>query len=223
MSALIEGVSAIFSATLDGDTWMLKDALDHWSAYVLGIVFLLIGAFLVRAIFKMFPLFDRHFERTILIVSYLAIGMIIFVEVIRRFVFQSQAAWSTTLPPYLFLIMTWMGCAYNAKLRSHLSFDEVRSRMPRLGQFICLSIDAFLWLTFSLIVVVTSVKQSINSASNFQVLLGTDDVMQWWFYAWVPFSWVLLSARVVDNYINDIAAFKNDEKLIHPTALMANE
>jgi TRAP-type C4-dicarboxylate transport system permease small subunit len=117
------------------------------------------------------------------------------------------------------MVMTWVGCSYNVKLRTHLSFSELRQNMGRNAQLGCLCLDAVLWLIFALIVVVTSLKRTANSAANFQILLGTDNVMQWWFYAWVPASWILLSARVMDNLAGDFSRYKNGEPLIVMNAI----
>ena len=78
---------------------------------------------------------DQNLEKWIILAAYMTMGGIIFVEVIRRFVFSLQAPWSTSVPVYLFLWVTWLGCAYNVKIRTHLSFDELRLRMPYNAQF----------------------------------------------------------------------------------------
>ena len=61
---------------------------------------------------------DENIEKIVILVCYVTMAAIIFVEVIRRFAFGQQAAWSTTIPIYLFLWVTWMGAAYNTKIRS---------------------------------------------------------------------------------------------------------
>jgi hypothetical protein len=42
----------------------------------------------------------------------------------------------------------------------------------------------------AVIVVVATLRLTANSAANFQILLGTDDVMRWWFYICVPLAWL---------------------------------
>ncbi len=213
MTELFAGLSDLFAAILDNDAWMMNEALSTPSGYLAGTLLMILGIPLLLGVFRFVPLLDRNLERWIIIASYLVITAIIFVEVIRRFVFQAQVPWSTTLPPYLFLVMTWFGAAYNAKLRSHLSFDEVRMMLPTSGRFACMLLDAALWLGLALIVVTTTLRQTANSAANFQILLGTDNVMQWWFYAAVPLSWLLLSARVVENFVEDLRAYRSGAEL----------
>ena len=223
MADLFAGLSDLFAAILDNDAWMMNEALATPSGYLAGALLMVAAVPLLLGLFRLVPLLDRNLERWVIIASYLVITAIIFVEVIRRFVFQLQAPWSTTLPPYLFLVMTWFGAAYNAKLRSHLSFDEVRMMLPARGRFACRLLDAVLWLGLALIVVTTTLRQTANSASNFQILLGTDDVMQWWFYAAVPFSWLLLSARVVENFIEDLRTYLEGGELTVGAPLQTKE
>ncbi|MEO1493289.1 MAG: TRAP transporter small permease subunit [Pseudomonadota bacterium] len=219
MPSWLEGLGAILAGLAANDAWMISEALNGPAAYIAGTILAIVGGSLVMFLFKMVPLLDKYFEKTVLVSTYLIIAAIIFVEVIRRFVFQVQAPWSTTLPPYLFLIMTWVGCAYNTRLRAHLRFTEVRVNLPRTGQFMCLTLDAILWVLFSIVVIVTTLKQTANSASNFQILLGTDNVMQWWFYICVPISWMVLSGRVIENWLDDLRRYREDEEMILPSGL----
>lgn len=214
MTELLGGSAAIIEALLSRDAWAISSALGSPAAYLLGTIVTLVGGYLLMLVFRAVPFLDRYFEKTVLVGIYLVIAGIIFVEVIRRFGFGVQAPWSTTLPPYLFLIMTWFGCAYNVRLRAHLRFTEIRSNLPPGGKLFCMSLDAVLWLTFSVIVIVTTLRQTANSASNFQILLGTDNTMQWWFYICVPLSWLVLSARVIENALEDFRRYRNGEELM---------
>ena len=221
MLDLFDGLFVIVGALFSADSFEISEALNSPSAYLFGAIVAIFGGYLIMLVFRAVPILDLYFERSILITTYLVIAGVIFFEVIRRFVFQAQVPWSTTLPPYLFLIMAWVGCAYNTRLRAHLRFTEIRVNLPRLGQLLCLSLDAVLWVSFAIIVIVTTLKQTANSASNFQILLGTDDVMQWWFYICVPLSWMVLSGRVIENFVDDIRRYRTGEQMILPSGLGA--
>ncbi len=165
---------------------------------------------------------DRNIEKIVILICYVSMAGIIFVEVIRRFVFQSQAAWSTTIPIYLFLWVTWMGAAYNTRIRTHLRFDEVRVRLPYIGQFACLCLDALLWIVFAGIVIFYSVEQVQLSYDNFAIVQGTDDVMQWWFYLATPIAWSLLVIRALQNLWQDVAAFRAKEPFTLQTSILGD-
>lgn len=207
-------ISAIFSAFASQDSWEIRNALESNAAWVLGTAAAAIGGLLVMTVYRQVPLLDRHLERSIMVWSYLAIAFIIFWGVIDRFIFKNQQPWSTTIPPLLFMIMAWFGAAFNVRLRTHLSFSEFRTVMPRWGQMICLSLDAVLWFGFAVIVFVTTTRLTALSASNFQIVLGTDSVLQWWFLITAPMSFVLMIARVFENLVDDIRNFRSGAPLI---------
>ena len=200
----------------------MRQAFNTVGAWPVGLIAMLGSAAILLAIYRLVPLIDRHLERTVMVWTYLIIAGVIFIEVFRRFVLSEQAPWSTTLPPFLFLIMTWFACAYNVRLRTHLAFAEFRSNMGRTGQMACLVLDAVLWLAFCWVVVVTSARVTANSASNFQILLGTDNVLQWWFLITVPIAFTMMATRVIENLLEDIANYRNGRPLIEQAVIGAD-
>ena len=129
---------------------------------------------------------DENIEKSIILVSYVLMTAIIFVEVIRRFAFGQQAPWSSTIPIYLFLWVTWIGCAYNCKRRSHLRFEEFRMRLPYSGQFFCLVVDHLVWIGFSILVIYTA----------------------------TPIGFALVIYRVLRNLFDDIRRYRNNEPMM---------
>ncbi|WP_281955246.1 TRAP transporter small permease [Pseudophaeobacter arcticus] len=212
--ALWSEISDIFRAFASQDSWEIRNALKTEGAWVFGTIATALSGLIMLWIYKLLPWLDRHLERTVMVYSYLAIALIIFWGVIDRFIFSNQQPWSTTIPPLLFMIMAWFGAAFNVRLRTHLSFAEFRTMMPRAGQLACLMLDAVLWFVFAVIVLVTTARMTALSASNFQIVLGTDNVMQWWFLITAPLSFVLMVARVFENLIEDIANWRSGAPLI---------
>ena len=217
--ATLSEVGAIFSAFASQDSFEIRSALQSDAAWIVGTIVCALGGLLMMMVYRKVPLLDRHLERTIMVWSYLAIAFIIFWGVIDRFVFSNQQPWSTTIPPLLFMIMAWFGAAFNVRLRTHLSFAEFRTVMPRTGQMACLTLDAILWFIFAVIVLVTTSRITALSASNFQIVLGTDNVMQWWFLITAPLSFFLLTARVFENFFEDIANYRSGEPLIRQAVI----
>ncbi len=214
---------AILSAAFAQDAWALRNAMKSDATWILGFIVAIAGGWAIAMIYKRVPLLDRHLERTFMVMSYLAIALIIFWGVVDRFVFSNQQPWSTTIPPLLFMIMAWFGATYNVRLRSHLSFMEFRSRLSRKGQMACLCLDNVLWMAFAVIVIVTTARAAALSASNFQIVLGTDNVMQWWFLLTAPFAFLLMAARVVENVYEDLENYRNGNELIQKTVIGGGE
>jgi TRAP-type C4-dicarboxylate transport system permease small subunit len=217
--SLFSELLVIIKSMLSQDPWALKSALRSDASWLLGFLVAFGGGGVIAFLYKKVPMLDRYLERLFMVCSYLSIALIIFWGVIDRFIFSNQQPWSTTIPPLLFMIMAWFGATYNVRLRSHLSFSEFRSRMSRSGQFACLCLDNALWMGFAIIVIVTTFKAVVLSASNFQIVLGTDNVMQWWFLATAPLAFILMAARVIENFSEDYSNFRNDRPLLQQTVI----
>jgi TRAP-type C4-dicarboxylate transport system permease small subunit len=159
-------------------------------------------------------LFERTPERTIVIYCYIIMAAIIFIGVIQRFVFSVQVPWSTTIPPLLFMIMAWFGATFNIRLRTHLSFSEFRTKFGPKGQLFWLTFDNVLWLIFCVILVTTMSRGTVNTYDNFAIVLGTDDIMRWWFVVTMPVCFMLLATRALENVVEDFSKYKSGEPLI---------
>lgn len=217
---MITGMGEIIAAMLTFDSFELQTVLRGNSGmWPLGLIVTLGGGFLVAYIYRFVPFIERNLEPAVMVVAYLAIGYIIFAGVLQRFYLNGQPPWSTTLPPFLFLIMTWVGCSYNVKLRTHLAFAEFRKASPRPVQLALLLLDAALWLIFAWIVVVTTSQETVRAAANFAIMLGTDNVMQWWFLGTVPIAFILLSARVIENARKDLQKYRNGDEMIEAAVI----
>jgi len=213
MSIWTEAV-AVVPAILSGSAWKMRDAFYTDGMWLFCLVFTIVGGYLAYLFYKKLSFMDKHLERGIAVGSYLVIAGIIFWGVIDRFIFSSQWSGSTTIPPFLFMVMAWFACAYNVRLRTHLSFSEFRAKMAPQRQMAVLTMDMLLWLGFCWIAITTSLKFTALSADNFQLVDGVDDVMKWWFYITVPIAFTLMSGRVIGNWIDDWTNFKSGRPII---------
>lgn len=164
-------------------------------------------------------LLERTPERTIVVYCYIVMALIIFIGVIQRFVFSVQVPWSTTIPPLLFMIMAWYGATFNVRLRTHLSFSEFRTKFGPRGQLVCLTFDNILWLVFCIIVVTTTARVTVNTYDNFAIVLGTDDIMRWWFIITMPLCFILLATRSIENVVEDFTKYRNGDRLIEQAVI----
>ena len=194
-------------------------------------VFVALVALTVLVLRKL-PFVDRKLERWLMIILYLAMTAIIFGEVIRRTSATLGIPWigdlqswsgSSTVPAWLFLVLTWLGAAYSIKRRTQLNFSEIRSMMSRRWQVAMLGLDWVLWTGFAFIIFVVSIQRTVNSSNNFQIIQGTDDVMQWWFYATIPAAWTLLAARAWIVFMEDRANYREGRPLLEQRSITETE
>jgi len=219
----------IISSTLTGDIdFSVAKAYRSPAAWWVFTPITLIGGLLVHLMYKKSPFLDRHLERTIVVWTYIVIATIIFVGVLQRFgptlswwpeSWGGQVPWSTTIPPLLFMIMAWFGCAFNVRLRTHLSFSEFRTKMGRSGQLFCLMFDNLLWMGFCIIVVTTTARVTVNTYDNFAIVLGTDNVMRWWFIVTMPICFIIMAGRVIGNAVEDLENYRNGNPMIRQAVI----
>ena len=150
---------------------------------------------------------DRNAEKFILVIAYALCAGIVAVEVFRRYVFGLQAPWSTFVPSYLFLWLTWLGASYCVRLRAHLVFNEIRERLPRGWQYFLMQMDYVLFFVFGSIVIFWSFDLVALHFEMDSIVPGTDDAMSWWFYSATPVGWTVLLIRVVQNIVIDFKDF----------------
>jgi TRAP-type C4-dicarboxylate transport system permease small subunit len=163
---------------------------------------------------------DKNLEKTVILVAYSICAGIVAVEVFRRYFLAMQAPWSTTVPAYMFLWLTWIGAAYGVKIRAHLNFSEVRNVLPRNFQFVLMQIDNLLFLALATIVIFYATDLLTIQWDNGSVVPGTDTIPQWWFYLATPVGWSLLCLRVVQNMIEDVMAIRSGGPLKVQGAMM---
>ena len=150
---------------------------------------------------------DTNLEKVIILVAYTACAGIIAIEVFRRFFWGQQVAWSTTIPAYMFVWLTWPGAAYGVKVRAHLAFTEFRARLPRLWQYVALQVDYLLFIVFGTVAIYYSYDLLLVQIHHGSTVPGTITIPAWWFYLATPVGWALLIFRVLQNAVQDYRAY----------------
>ena len=156
---------------------------------------------------------DGNLEYALMNTSYALCTLIVFVEAVRRYLFRSQAPWSAQAAMYLFIWLSWIGCAYGIKTRAHLRFDEIRDRLPYMAQFVLKLIDYAVWILIALITLVFSIKQIMLQAQLGSVVQGTDHFPLWVAFLGVPFGWSLVLWRTLQCIVEDVRRFRAKEPI----------
>jgi TRAP-type C4-dicarboxylate transport system permease small subunit len=163
--------------------------------------------------FQKVPWLDQNAEKVVVVVAFAACTLIVAVEVFRRYVFAQQAPWSTFVPAYLFLWLTWIGCAACVRLRLHLNFGEIRDRLPRTVQYLLMQTDYVLYIVFAVVVFYWSLDLAAMHWEMESIVPGTDDAPSWVFYSATPVGWGLLLVRVAQNAVEDWRDLRSDRPL----------
>lgn len=96
----------------------------------------------MRALIKTAKIVDRYFEETMLIIMLSSIAVIVFCQVVLRYVFSFVPAFMDELSIWLFIWTIWIGVAYGFKHQIHISITVLSNRFPKaLRLIIAIGID----------------------------------------------------------------------------------
>ena len=105
---------------------------------------------------KVLHLIDEYLEEYFLVTTLVVMVVVIFLQVVMRYVFQNSLSWSEELARYLFLWQVWVGASYATKKSRHLRVEILRDALPPLGQKILETLATLIWLAFAVLVVYLS-------------------------------------------------------------------
>lgn len=155
---------------------------------------------------------DQRLEYTLSFLFYSYLASIIFIEVVRRYVFNASSSWGEETAVYAFIWMTYIAAARGVKQRSHLSVSILVDRLGRRGKFasmllsdVCFFALAVVVFYYSLILIPQSIEfNQTMRGLNLPIALAT---------AGVPIGWFLIAVRVVQRSVVTVKAYRRDEEI----------
>ena len=107
---------------------------------------------------KIFKLLDEYFEIAIGCVLISLMTIIIFIQVVMRYVFQNSLVWSEELARYIFIWLIYLGLSYGAKMMKHIKIDAALSLFPKMARPYVVILGDILFLAFALFIIATSLE-----------------------------------------------------------------
>lgn len=147
---------------------------------------------------------DRDGERWLMLVFYSYIVMVIFIEVIRRFVLSYSSIWGEETARYAFIFLVWIGASAAIKERAHIRIDVLAHYLPARGQALLILFGDILTLALACIALYWSLEPVWQSIRWGSVTDGLR-VTRAWFLIAVPFGFTLIALRLIQSIVRDIA------------------
>ena len=158
---------------------------------------------------KFLKMLDENFERWLMFALYSHIVAIVFMEVIRRFVFSYSSIWAEETARYAFIYLVWLGASAAIRDRSHIRIDII-------FKFLSEKKKAYLYITGEVITFIFAGLALYYSAEGvlltikFETLTSGLRISQAWFTFAVPFGLSLLMIRIVQRIYLDLKNLKNN-------------
>ena len=125
--------------------------------------------------------------------------LLVFAQVVMRYVFRNSLSWSEELTRYLFLWMSWVGASYAVRCRSHFRVtmfaDMLKGRARDAYELLILLI----WLGFSVFLTYQGAKISLFLWHRGQLSAAMEIPMAL-AYASVPVGCALMTLRLALDF-----------------------
>lgn len=147
---------------------------------------------------------ERDWERPALLVLYAYIVVVIFVEVVRRFVFSYSSVWGEETARYAFVYLVWIGAAAAVRDRSHIRIGVIFQFLAGRAKTAVYLLGELAALAFAVVALRYSLE-SVWVAIKFDALTSGLRVNRAWFTAAVPLGFALIILRLAGSIARDIS------------------
>lgn len=158
---------------------------------------------------KVVNIYD-HIEEILLVVCLLVMVVVIFLQVVMRYGFNSSLSWSEELARILFIWASWIGISFGQKKGEHIKITLVIDNLRGKARIIVLLLADLFTLVILAVLLFKGVEitqKIFNMASTTPALF----IPKWILYASVPISCTLMSIRVLKSMWDKIFIKKSGE------------
>lgn len=141
-----------------------------------------------------------HLEEWILVPMIAFSAVLLFVQVVMRYVFRNSLSWSEELARFLYIWEVWLGIAYATKTGEHLRVTLVYNLVKGRAAFILRVAVNILWLAFGILMACIG-GQTMISIMNFGQLSSAMRIPMWLVYLAVPTGAFLMAVRLIEDTV----------------------
>ena len=159
---------------------------------------------------KFLRFLNDHLEEYLLVFLMVVEVVVVFAQVVTRYVFHSPLAWSEELARYMFIWLVWIGAAYATKMRKNIIIDVVCSKFKENVKLISEIINFVLSVVLMLFMLWTTSTVMMQVYESNSIGTGTHLPM-WIVWLSLPLSMALNLLRYTQNFVYDLKHW-NDRK-----------
>jgi len=147
---------------------------------------------------KVIKWLDDNLEEKLLSLILWAIVVIMFIQVIARYIFNSSLTWSEEVSRYLFIWLSFIGMSYCVKKGSHMRIDIIEQFFPKLKNGLMVIGDVcFLGFTLYMIGPGFTVIQSLKNSGQTSPAAG---IPMYIVYTVLLVDFFLVVVRLLQKY-----------------------
>ena len=152
---------------------------------------------------QMWKWLDLNAEACVIVLFSVVMTIIVFVQVVMRYVFNSAFPWAEELSRYLFIWIIYLGISYSCRTRRHVRVTFLLERFPDTVYRIVMVLGDLLFLFYCIVVAAYGIRLNINTYQLKQFISAVR-VSYVFVYISVVVSALLCCVRIVQNIVHKI-------------------
>ena len=141
-------------------------------------------------------------EEFLLVISLAMMVLLIFGQVIGRYVFSSAPSWTEEMARYIHIFQVWIGASYAVKLRQHIRVEAFITRFQGTFRKILEILALLVWFVMALFLAIFGTELVLSSIEHGQVTPAMQ-IPIWIAYLAIPLGGAGMAIRLVSQ-IRDV-------------------
>ena len=144
-----------------------------------------------------------HLEEIFLVPSIIFSVVLVFSQVIMRYVFSNSLSWSEELARYLFVWQVWLGASYSAKNRTHLRITFIRDSLAPSTQRKVEIVVTVIWIVFAFVIAMNGFAL-VARVTRFNQRSSALRMPMAYAHLAVPVGCSLMIIRLIESTVKDL-------------------
>ena len=143
---------------------------------------------------------DEKAEEVFLVMTLVAMVVLIFMQVIGRYLFGSAPSWTEELARYIHVWQVWIGASFAVKRGEHIRIEAFRNIFNALGRKVMDTVSIAIWFALAIFLAIYGTDLVLMSYENGQ----TSPAMQmpmWLPFAAIPLGGFGMSIRLLQQLV----------------------
>lgn len=135
-------------------------------------------------------------------------GLVLFIQIVMRYVFNHPLIWSEEMARYLFIWMAFIGVGYGIKYDLHIKMEAFLAIFPSKVQKVVIVLTEIVAIVFMGLVLVPSIQFAVHTGHVPSSAMG---IPMYWVYSAFPVGLILGMIRMTISVISQCKALGKGE------------
>ena len=151
---------------------------------------------------------DENIENHLILFLYVTMVGMLFIEVIKRYVFKASSPYAYELATFMFLWIIFLGMSYGFKLRSHIVIDVLPKTSPLLNLILELLSNVITTIVLLVLIYYTYDVLSFMSRLGMKTDATELPLVYFMFISIVCFFLTII--RLIQNSLKSVQTYKQE-------------